>query len=334
MIIIRHCRESRFSAMPYFPDAFQASKKGMTMYDIVIIGAGPAGMTAALYALRADKKVLLIEKENFGGQITYSPAVENYPTLMQISGSELAQKMLDQVMEHGAEIELAEVTGIVNGEAHKTILTDMGEFEAKTVIIATGSKHRHLGIPREEELTGQGVSYCAVCDGAFFAGAPVAVVGGGNTALQEAVMLSKYCTHVTIIQNLSTMTGEAKLVAALEKKPNVTMIFDTIVTELIGNDKLEGLKLKNGKTGKGSTLSVEGVFIAIGQQPENACFSNITRLNEYGYIAADEQCLTDTAGIFVAGDCRTKQVRQVTTATGDGAVAALAACRYIDSMNV
>lgn len=303
------------------------------MYDIAIIGAGPAGMTAALYALRADKKVLLIEKENFGGQITYSPNVENYPTLMQISGSELAQKMLDQVMEHGADIELAEVTGIRNGESYKTVLTDMGEFQAKAVIIATGSKHRHLGLPREEELTGEGVSYCAVCDGAFFAGKPVAVVGGGNTALQEAVMLSEYCTHVTVIQNLSFMTGEAKLVAALEKKDNVTMIFDTVVTELIGENQLEALRLKNGKTNTESVLNVDGVFVAIGQVPENKCFENITRLNEYGYIASDERCLTDTAGIFVAGDCRTKQVRQVTTATGDGAVAALAACRYVDELN-
>lgn len=303
------------------------------MYDIAIIGAGPAGMTAALYALRADKKVLLIEKENFGGQITYSPNVENYPTLMQISGSELAQKMLDQVMEHGADIELAEVTGIRNGESYKTVLTDMGEFQAKAVIIATGSKHRHLGLPREEELTGEGVSYCAVCDGAFFAGKPVAVVGGGNTALQEAVMLSEYCTHVTVIQNLSFMTGEAKLVAALEKKDNVTMIFDTVVTELIGENQLEALRLKNGKTNTESVLNVDGVFVAIGQVPENKCFENVTRLNDYGYIAADERCLTDTAGIFVAGDCRTKQVRQVTTATGDGAVAALAACRYVDELN-
>ncbi len=302
------------------------------MYDIIIVGAGPAGMTAALYALRADKKVLLIEKENFGGQITYSPNVENYPTMMQISGSELAQKMLDQVMEHGAEIELAEVTGIINEEAKKTVITDMGNFEAKAVIIATGSKHRHLGVEKEHELTGKGVSYCAVCDGAFFAGTPVAVIGGGNTALQEAVMLSEYCTHVTVVQNLAAMTGEAKLVATLEKKENVSMIFEHVVTHLVGEDKLEAVELKNTRTGETTTLPVEGMFVAIGQVPENQCFQNLTKLNDYGYIVADENCLTDTDGIFVAGDCRTKQVRQVTTATGDGAVAALAACRYIDSL--
>lgn len=303
------------------------------MYDIAIIGAGPAGLTAALYALRADKKVLLIEKENFGGQITFSPKVENYPTLMQISGSELAQMMLDQVMEHGADIELAEVTGVKNADGKKIVTTDMGEFEAKAVIIAAGSKHRQLGLERENELIGKGVSYCAVCDGAFFSGAPVAVVGGGNTALQEAIMLSEYCTHVTVVQNLSYMTGEARQVAILEKKENVTMIFDTLVSELVGDEKLEAIVVKNTKTGEVKNIAVDGLFVAIGQQPENERFAELTALNDYGYIVADERCLTDTEGIFVAGDCRTKEVRQVTTATGDGAVAALAACKYIDSLN-
>ncbi len=301
------------------------------MHDIIIIGAGPAGLTAALYAKRADKSVLLIEKETFGGQITHSPKVENYPTLMQISGNELAQMMLDQVMEHGADIELAEVQGITDMGDVKKVSTDMGDYEGRAVLICTGSKHRQLGLPKENELIGKGVSYCAVCDGAFFTGADVAIVGGGNTALQEAVMLSEYCSHVTVVQNLSFMTGEARLVTQLEKRSNVTMIFDTLVTELMGEDKLEGLKLKNSKTGEERELSVEGLFVAIGQQPENECFHNITKLNEYGYIVADESCLTDTEGVFVAGDCRTKSVRQITTACSDGAVAALAACRYIDS---
>lgn len=302
------------------------------MYDIIIVGAGPAGMTAALYALRADKKVLIIEKENFGGQITYSPKVENYPTMMQISGSELGQMMLDQILEHGAEIELAEVTEIIPEDGKKTVVTDMGSFEGRAVIIAAGSKHRHLGLPNENELIGKGISFCAVCDGAFFSGQPVAVVGGGNTALQEAIMLSEYCTHVTIVQNLSTMTGEARLVAALEKKSNVTMIFDTVVTEVVGTDKLDSLTLRNTKTGEVSSLAVDGLFVAIGQKPENECFANLTKLNDYGYIEAGENCLTDTEGVFVAGDCRTKAVRQITTATADGAVAALAACRYLDSI--
>lgn len=302
------------------------------MYDIIIVGAGPAGMTAALYARRADKTVLLIEKENFGGQITYSPHVENYPTLLSASGSELAQMMLDQVMEHGTDIELAEVTEIRDEATYKTVVTDGGEFQARAVILAAGSKHRHLGLPNEEELVGKGVSYCAVCDGAFFSGKSVAVVGGGNTALQEAVMLSEYCSHVTVIQNLSFMTGEKKLLDLLLTKDNVSLIYDTVVTALVGEEELNEITLYNGKMDMEYSMSVDGLFVAIGQQPENERFENLTTLNEYGYIVADEACLTDTDGVFVAGDCRTKSVRQITTATADGAVAALAACRYVDSL--
>ena len=250
---------------------------------------------------------------------------------MQISGSELAQMMVDQVMEHGADFELCEVSAVRDGGDVKTVVTDFGEFEAKAVIICSGSKHRQLGLPRENELVGKGVSYCAVCDGAFFAGQRVAVVGGGNTALQEAVMLSEYCTEVTILQNLGFMTGEGRLVSALEKKENVKMIYNTLVTELIGEDSLCGVKLRNTESGEESVLDVDGVFVAIGQKPENQPFANLTALNEYGYIIAGEDCTTDTEGIFVAGDCRTKAVRQVTTASSDGAIAALAACRYIDS---
>ena len=304
------------------------------MYDIAIVGAGPAGLTAALYALRADKKVIVLEKENFGGQITFSPKVENYPSLMQVSGSELSQMFLDQAMAHGADIELAEVTAIEDVDGIKKIVTEYGNFEAKAVIIATGSKHRRLGLPKEDIFTGEGVSYCAVCDGAFYAGKEVAVIGGGNTALQEAVMLSEYCPKVTVIQNLSFLTGEGRLVATLETKDNVSFIYDTVVTELIGDDKLTAIKLRNTTTGEESTLSLDGIFVAIGQVPENKPFESLTALNEYGYIIAGEDCLTDTKGIFVAGDCRTKSVRQVTTATSDGSIAALAACRYIDTLSM
>ena len=303
------------------------------MYDIIIIGAGPAGMTAALYALRADKSVLLLEKENFGGQITYSPRLENYPSIMEISGNEFAQKMLEQVMAHGANIELAEATEIKDLGSHKQVCTNYGDFEGKAVIIATGSKHRHLGLEGEEELIGEGISFCAVCDGAFFANKSVAVIGGGNTALQEAVMLSDICSKVTMIQNLSFMTGEKKLLAILEAKSNVEMIFDTIVTELHSEgSSLTGITVKNTKTEQSQKLDFDGMFVAIGQAPENEAFKNITALDDYGYIVADEACLTDTEGVFVAGDCRTKRIRQVTTASSDGAVAALAACRYIDSL--
>ncbi len=302
------------------------------MYDIIIIGAGPAGLTAALYALRADKTVLVLEKENFGGQITFSPKVENYPTQMQISGNDLAQMMLEQVIHHGADIELAEATRIIDGEQKKTVITDSGEFEGKSVIIAAGSKHRQLGLPNENELIGEGVSYCAVCDGAFFAGQEVAIVGGGNTALQEAVMLSDICTKVTVIQNLGFLTGEGRLVSAVNEKANVEVICNTVLTSLNGESKLESIGLKNTESGEESVLRVDGVFVAIGQKPENEPFADVVALNQNGYIVAAENCQTKAAGIFVAGDCRTKEIRQVTTATADGAVAALAACRYVDNL--
>ena len=303
------------------------------MKDIIIIGAGPAGMTAALYALRADKSVLLLEKENFGGQITYSPRLENYPTIMEISGSEFANLLLEQVMAHGAEIELAEATEIKDMGDYKVVCTEYGDFEAKAVIIATGSKHRHLGLEGEEELIGSGISFCAVCDGSFFADKSVAVIGGGNTALQEAVMLSDICKKVTIIQNLSFMTGEKRLLSILEQKNNVDMIFDTVVTSLESNQgELSAINLKNTSNQEERRFELDGMFIAIGQAPENEAFKNISSLDNYGYIIADESCLTDTKGVFVAGDCRTKKIRQVTTASADGAIAALAACRYIDGL--
>lgn len=291
-------------------------------------------MTAALYALRADKSVLLLEKENFGGQITYSPKLENYPSVMEISGSAFAEKMLEQVIAHGADIELAAAEKITDMGDYKIVSTEYGDFEGKAVIIATGSKHRHLGLEGEEELIGSGISFCAVCDGSFFAGKKVAVIGGGNTALQEAVMLSDLCSEVIIVQNLSFMTGEKKLLQILEKKSNVKMIFDTLVTALSSEGgELRAISLKNTSTDETSTLELDGMFVAIGQQPENQPFAALTALDNYGYIIAGEDCLTDTAGVFVAGDCRTKRIRQVTTAASDGAVAALAACRYIDGLN-
>lgn len=303
------------------------------MKDIIIIGAGPAGMTAALYALRADKSVLLLEKENFGGQITFSPRLENYPTIMEISGSEFANLLLEQVIAHGAEIELAEATEIKDMGDYKTVCTEYGDFDGKTVIIATGSKHRHLGLEGEEELIGSGISFCAVCDGSFFADKCVAVIGGGNTALQEAVMLSDICKKVTVIQNLSFMTGEKRLLSILESKPNVDMIFNTVVSGLeSSNGELCAINIKNTESNEERRFELDGMFVAIGQAPENEAFRSISALNEYGYIIADESCLTDTAGVFVAGDCRTKRVRQVTTASADGAIAALAACRYIDGL--
>ena len=304
------------------------------MYDIIIIGAGPAGLTAALYARRAEKTVLLIEKSTFGGQITHSPRVENYPTQMALSGSELAEKLFEQVITHGAEIELDEVKSIEKCDTGYAVNTENSSFEAKSVIIATGSRHRPLGIEGEEELVGEGISYCAVCDGAFYKGKTVAIVGGGNTALQEAVLLSDGCKKVYVIQNLAFLTGEESLRSAIAKRDNVEVILSTVVTELIGSGSLSAIKLKNTETDAESELSLDGVFVAIGQIPENEPFKNVVALDERGYVTAGEDCLpkTDFPGIFVAGDCRTKAVRQVTTAAADGSVAALAACRYVDSL--
>ena len=300
------------------------------MYDIIIIGSGPAGLTAALYALRADKRVLVLEKENFGGQITFSPKVENYPAFMQISGNELAQKLMDQVMEHGADIELGEVTGIVCEPDRKKVLCTDEVYEARAVIIATGSRHRQLGLEGENELIGAGVSYCAVCDGAFFNSQDVAIVGGGNTALQEAVLLSDICREVTVIQNLPMLTGEGRLIRAIEAKPNVRVIYDSLVTGLVGEESLRAVRVLNTVTDEEQELAVDGLFVAIGQKPENEPFSSLVELDANGYVLAGEDCKTSAPGIFVAGDCRTKGVRQVTTAVADGATAALAACRYLD----
>lgn len=302
------------------------------MYDIIIVGAGPAGLTAALYALRADKTVLVLEKGTFGGQITYSPQIENYPGYAQMSGNEFAEKLIDQVLSQGAEIEMETVTAIRDNGATKTVVTEDGEHEAKAVIIATGVKHRQIGLPNENEFVGEGISYCAVCDGAFFKGQTVAVLGGGNSALQEAVLLSEGCEKVYVIQNLDYFTGEARLVEKLKQKDNVEFIMGTVISALNGEKTLESLTLRKESDGSESNLDVNGLFVAIGLIPSNDAFADIVGLDEWGYVDSDESCLTKTEGIFVAGDCRKKQIRQITTAASDGSVAALAACRYIDSM--
>ncbi|MBO7148253.1 MAG: FAD-dependent oxidoreductase [Clostridia bacterium] len=299
------------------------------MHDIVIVGAGPAGLTAAIYALRFNKSVLVIEKSTFGGQITYSPKVENYPGFKEMSGNEFADLLVDQVISLGGEIELDTVSSIAPG---KVTCESGNVYEAKAIIIAAGSKHRQLGLDNENELVGNGVSYCAVCDGAFCKGQDVAIIGGGNTALQEAVLLSDICKSVTVVQNLPTLTGEKKLADQLYSKENVNIICSSVAVELLGKEKLTGLKIKNTEDNTERVLDVETVFVAIGQVPENKPFESVCTLDNYGYITADESCLTGTNGIFVAGDCRTKAVRQITTATGDGAVAAVAACRYVDSL--
>lgn len=302
------------------------------MYDIIIIGGGPAGLTAALYARRADKNVLVIEKETFGGQITFSPKVENIPGFSALSGNEFAEKMVEQVINQGADFESCEVLKIIDGEI-KTVVTDSGDFQSKAVIIATGAKHRTLGLPGEEELIGEGISFCAVCDGAFYRNKTVAVVGGGNSALQEAILLSDLVKKVYVIQNLPFLTGEQKLQEQLSLKENVEIICGTVLSAYKSNGAdIVGVTVKNQDNGNESDISLDGVFLAVGLVPQNDCFADVIELDECGYALADETCKTKSNGIFTAGDCRTKRIRQVATAAADGAVAALAACDYIDSL--
>ena len=298
------------------------------MYDIVVIGAGPAGLTAALYARRASKTVMVLEKGAFGGQITFSPKVENIPGFASLTGNEFAEKLVDQALGQGAEVDLCEVTEIKDNGDTKIVVTDSGEYEAKAVIIATGATHRLPGLDREFDFIGNGISFCAVCDGAFYEGKTVAVLGGGNSALQEAILLSDLCKKVYVVQNLEVLTGEKKLQEQLFKKDNVEIITLSKITELLGDSELNGIKIE--ANGKEQTLEVDGLFVAIGLIPQNKPFENVVALDKWGYADSDEACVTKTAGIFVAGDCRKKRIRQVATACADGAIAALAACDYID----
>ncbi len=299
------------------------------IYDIIIIGAGPAGLTAALYARRANKTVLVLEKGAFGGQITYSPKVENIPGFISLTGNEFADKLVEQVLEQGADIEPCEVTGIKDGKI-KTVITDSGEFECKAIIIATGAKHRLPGVAREHEFIGNGISFCAVCDGAFYEGRTVAVLGGGNSALQEAILLSDLCKRVYVIQNLDYLTGEKKLQERLSEKNNVEIITGATLHALHGENELDKIAINIVATGEKKILEIDGLFVAIGLIPQNEAFANVLGLDSYGYADSEENCLTKTKGVFVAGDCRKKRIRQVATACADGAIASLAACDYVD----
>ncbi len=298
------------------------------MYDILIIGAGPAGLAAAIYAKRADKSVLVLEKESFGGQVNLSPKIENYPGFTEISGMELSDRMVEHAMALGAEFELARAIAIEDKSEVKAVKCDDGSsYEAKAIIIATGAKHRHLGVEGEEELIGEGISFCAVCDGAFYEGKEIAVIGGGNSALQEAVLLSKTSKKVTILQNLPYLTGEKNLQESLKKNGNVEFIMPCEIKEFKknGEEVIVSCNVENEE----KELSFNGVFVAIGLAPDNEDFKGVVSLQN-GYVSADESCLTSKEGIFTAGDCRTKQIRQVSTAVADGSTAALQAIKYLD----
>ena len=302
----------------------------MILYDMIIVGAGTAGLTAAIYGTRAGKRVLILEQTTYGGQIINTPDIENYPGIAHVSGFEFAKGLYDQAISLGAVYKAEKVTGIADNGKVKIVKTADREYETSAVILATGAKNRPLGLDREQEMVGSGVSYCATCDGAFFRKMDVAVVGGGNTALEDAAFLSNYCNKVYVIHRRDQFRGDEKDVASLRDKDNVKFVLDSVVTGMLGFGMLEGILVKNVKSGASKELKVSGLFIAIGQQPDNQPFADLVELDDQGYIVADESCETGTPGIFAAGDCRTKSVRQLTTAAADGAVAALAAAKYME----
>ena len=299
------------------------------MYDMMIIGAGPAGLSAAIYGVRAGKSVFVLEGKTYGGQIINTPEVENYPGIRKVSGFEFATGLYQQAKELGAEIKMEKVLSIEKGsDMIIRATTAKGTYDAKTVILAVGARKRMLGLSREEELIGAGVSYCATCDGMFYQGKTVAVNGGGSTALEDALFLSNYCKEVYLIHRRDSFRGEQKLVDALKEKENVVFVMETVITGLLGEERMTGIRIKNN-AGEEKTLAIDGLFVAVGQEPETEIVRDLVATDEKGYIVADENCRTDLEGVFVAGDCRTKAVRQLTTAAADGAVAALMAAEYL-----
>lgn len=302
------------------------------MYDIIVVGGGAAGMTACLYSLRNGKSVLLLESESLGGQIATSPRLENYPSIKAISGEEFADNLFEQITALGADFEIEKVVGIDKKDNIFTVKTEYKEYQAKSVIIAAGVKHKHLRTKSErDDLVGKGVYYCAICDGAFYKGKEVIVIGDANTALQYAILLSSYCKKVYLYTLFDRLFGDNSLQKAALAKENVEWVKEVAVTDFIGDTELTAVEYKD-KDGNIKRHEIPAVFVAIGQIPDNKAFANLVDLDKEGYIIADESCKTKTDGLFVAGDCRTKAVRQVITAVADGGIAATNASLYIESL--
>lgn len=300
------------------------------MYDIIIIGAGPAGLTAAIYIARARKKVLVLEASAYGGQIINTLNIDNYPAVPHIDGYTFATNVYNQAKELGAEIKFEKVIDIENNEIKK-VITSNNEYEAKAIIIATGCGIKKLNIDNEDKFQGRGISYCATCDGAFYKGKEVGIVGGGNTALEDALYLSDIASKVYLIHRRDSFRGEDRYYEKLKTKDNVEFIFNSNVTKLFGDESLESIEVTNNDNEK-KIITLSGLFVAIGRIPENANFSKLIDINQSGYVNADESCKTNVEGIFVAGDCRVKSLRQLVTATSDGAVAATEAIKYINKI--
>lgn len=300
------------------------------MYDIIVVGGGVSGMTSALYALRNGKKVLLIEGSTIGGQIAQSPKVENYPTHMTISGAKLSEDLFEQITNLGVEFEFDNIEFIDKSDTFH-LKGEFGEYEGKSVIIANGVKHRKLRLPNEEDLIGHGVYYCALCDGPFYTGKEVTLIGDGNTALQYALLLSDICSKVNLVIMFDKFFGDENLVKAVENRSNIAITRNSKTIELIGDTELKGIRFEKSN---GETFVIENtpLFVAIGQIPDNKKFENLADLTKDGYFDSDETTTTKTPGLFVAGDTRKKSVRQVTTAISDGAVAATSACNYLNTL--
>ena len=302
------------------------------MFDLIIVGAGTAGLSAAIYGVRAGKSVLVLEGAAYGGQIINTPEIENYPGIKKISGFEFATNLYNQAKELGAEIRFEKVLSVQEKNGHKIVVTKDKAYEAKAVILATGAKNRNLGIEKEQELVGKGVSYCATCDGMFYRGKVVAVNGGGNTAVEDATFLSEYVEKVYVIHRRDSFRADKAEVDRLVARKNVELVLNSTIKALESDASgLTGILVVD-KDGKERRIQVDGLFVAIGQAPDNEAFRNEVDLDGKGYISAGEDCSTKTEGIFTAGDCRTKAVRQLATAASDGAVAALAAVNYINGL--
>ncbi len=299
------------------------------MYDILIIGAGPAGLTAAIYACRAEKRTLVLEAKTYGGQIINTPDIANYPVAPGISGFDFATTLYNQAKDLGAEVKFEKVTEVRDGDV-KTVVTPKNTYEAKTVIVATGAENRKLGVEGEDKLIGRGVSYCATCDGNFFRKKVVAVAGGGNTAVEDALYLADLAEKVYLIHRRDAFRADAALVSKLKERENVELVLNANVTKLVYEQRLQGVEVTDKLTGETKVLDVAGLFVAVGQVPENQNFAQLIDLDESGYAIAGEDCLTKVPGIFVAGDNRVKDVRQLITAASDGAVAATAAIKYLN----
>ena len=293
------------------------------MYDIIIVGAGPAGLTSALYALRANKKVLVLEAKSYGGQIINANKIENYPGIPIISGFEFATTLYNQVKNLGAEIKFETVLRI---DQEKNVITKKNAYQAKAIILATGAEKKKLGIDGEDKFNGRGVSYCATCDGNFYKEKKVAVVGGGNTALEDAIYLADLAQKVYIIHRRENFRGEEHLVDELKKYDNVEFILNSKVVKLNGDNKLESIDIQDNDENI-RNLELDGLFIAVGQEPKNEIFANLIKLDKFGYIESEDGVHTNIPGIYVAGDARVKTLRQLTTAVGDGAVASVTAIK-------